>query len=133
MIHLVPNNDPNIIYVTPFESRKFLAAFTDYLLILKNQATEEEFGCILNYQYDNERYTQADLPTNNDDGVNGEVLITESGLYTYTIYGQNSDSNLDPTDASVVGVCEVGTCKVSDEPAWTIPTVSIPDNVIYYE
>ena len=133
MIHLVPNNDPNIIYVTPFESRKFLAAFTDYLLVLKNQATEEEFACVMNVQVDNERYTEVDVPTNNDDGVNGEVLITESGLYTFTIYGQNSDANLDPSDASVVGVCEIGSCKVSDEPAWTIPTVTIPDNVIYYE
>jgi hypothetical protein len=133
MIHLVPNSASNLVYVTPFESRKFLAAFTDYLLVLTNQATEEQFACIFNAQYDNERYTQADLPTNNDDPVNGELLITESGLYTYTIYGQNSDSNLDPTDAVVVGVCEVGSCKVSDEAAWTIPNVTIPDNVIYYE
>jgi beta-glucanase (GH16 family) len=100
---------------------------------LVNQATKEQFACIFNVEYDNERYTQAALPTNNDDPVNGEILLTESGLYTYTIYGQNSDSNLDPTDASVVGVCEIGPCKVSDEPAWTIPNVSIPDNVIYYE
>jgi hypothetical protein len=61
------------------------------------------------------------------------VLITESGLYTYKIWGQNSPTNLDPADASVVGICEVGPCRVSDEPAWTIPAVSIPDNVIYYE
>ena len=133
MIHLVPNSDSNIVYVTPFEARKFLAAFTDYLFVLTNQATEEQFACVFNFQYDNERYTQADLPTGNDDPVNGELLITESGLYTYTIYGQNSDSNLDPDDAAVVGVCEVGSCKVSDEAAWTIPTVTIPDNVIYYE
>ena len=133
MIHLVPNSANNVVYTTPFESRKFLAAFTDYLLVLTNQATEEQFACIFNFQYDNERYTQADLPTNNDDPVNGEILLTESGLYTYTIYGQTSGSNLDPTDASVVGVCEVGSCKVSDEAAWTIPTVTIPENVIYYE
>lgn len=133
MIHLVPNSNSNIVYATPFESRKFLAAFTDYLLVLTNEATKEQFACIFNVQFDNERYTQADLPTNNDDPVNGELLITESGLYTYTIYGQNSDTNLDPADAVVVGVCEVGSCKVSDEPAWTIPNVTIPDNVIYYE
>jgi len=133
MIHLVPNSNSNLVYTTPFESRKFLDAFTDYLLVLSNQATEEQFACIFNVQFDNERYTQADLTTNNDDPVNGELLITESGLYTYTIYGQNSDSNLDPADAVVVGVCEVGSCKVSDEAAWTIPNVTIPDNVIYYE
>ena len=133
MIHLIPNSNSNIIYVTPFESRKFLAAFTQYLMVLKNQATDEEFALILNFSVDNERYTKADLPTSTNDPVNGETLLTESGLYTYTIYGQTSNENLDPTDASVVGVCEIGSCKVSDEAAWTIPTVTIPDNVIYYE
>lgn len=133
MIHLQPNVASNIIYATPFESRKFLAAFTQYLMVLKNQATDEEFALILDLSVDNERYTKADLPTNNDDPVNGEILLTESGLYTYTIYGQNSTTNLDPADAVVVGVCEIGSCKVSDEAAWTIPTVTIPDNVIYYE
>jgi len=133
MIYLSPNSDSNTVRVTPFENRKFLPAFTYYLFVLVNQATKEQFACIFNVEYDNERYTQAALPTNNDDPVNGEILLTESGLYTYTIYGQNSDSNLDPTDASVVGICEIGPCKVSDEPAWTIPNVSIPDNVIYYE
>ncbi len=133
MIYLSPNSDSNTVRVTPFENRKFLPAFTYYLFVLVNQATKEQFECIFNVEYDNERYTQAALPTNNDDPVNGEILLTESGLYTYTIYWQNSDSNLDPTDASVVGICEIGPCKVSDEPAWTIPNVSIPDNVIYYE
>ena len=102
-------------------------------MVLKNQATDEEFALILNFSVDNERYTKADLPTSTNDPVNGETLLTESGLYTYTIYGQTSNENLDPTDASVVGVCEIGSCKVSDEAAWTIPTVTIPDNVIYYE
>lgn len=133
MIYLSPNSDSNTVRVTPFENRKFLPAFTYYLFVLVNQATKEQFECIFNVEYDNERYTQAALPTNNDDPVNGEILLTESGLYTYTIYGQNSDFNLDPDDAVVVGVCEIGPCKVSDEPAWTIPNVSIPDNVIYYE
>ena len=133
MIHLTPNAASNTVTVTPFEARKFLPSFTYYLLVLVNQSTKERFSCVFNYAYDNDRYTQADLPTNNDDPVNGEILLTESGLYTYTLYGQTSDSNLDPDDASVVGVCEVGPCRVSDEPAWTIPAVTIPDNVIYYE
>lgn len=133
MIHLTPNFGSNDIYVSPYQSRKFLASFSYYLFVLENQATSAIFACILNTSVDNERYTRALLPTNNDDPVNGELLITESGLYTYKIYGQTSDLNVDPTDASVVGICEVGSCKVSDEAAWTIPAVSIPDNVIYYE
>lgn len=131
MIHLLPNSATNTVNVTPFEARKFLSAFTDYLLELTNQATQEKHYAVPVLTYDNERYTQFDLPTNSD--TLNAVLITESGLYTYKIWGQNSATNLDPADASVVGICEVGPCRVSDEPAWTIPAVSIPDNVIYYE
>jgi hypothetical protein len=131
MIHLLPNSASNTVNVTPFEARKFLSAFTYYLLELTNQATQEKHYAVPVLTYDNERYTQFDLPTNSD--TLNAVLITESGLYTYKIWGQNSPTNLDPADASVVGICEVGPCRVSDEPAWTIPAVSIPDNVIYYE
>ena len=131
MIHLLPNSATNTVNVTPFEARKFLSAFTDYLLELTNQATQEKHYAVPVLTYDNERYTQFDLPTNSD--TLNAVLITESGLYTYKIWGQNSAANLDPADASVVGICEVGPCRVSDEPAWTIPAVSIPNNVIYYE
>jgi hypothetical protein len=131
MIHLLPNSATNTVNVTPFEARKFLSAFTYYLLELTNQATQEKHYAVPVLTYDNERYTQFDLPTNSD--TLNAVLITESGLYTYKIWGQNSPTNLDPADASVVGICEVGPCRVSDEPAWTIPAVSIPDNVIYYE
>lgn len=131
MIHLSPNKANNLVTVTPFESRKFLASFTHYLVELTHEATQATYYAVPVLDYDNERYTQFDLPTNAD-AVNS-VLITESGLYTYKIWGQNSSTNLDPTDEVVVGICEVGPCKVSDEPAWTIPSVTIPDNVIYYE
>ena len=133
MIHLQPNVASNRVYVTPFEARKFLSKFTHYLMILKNNATEEEYALVLNVNVDNERYTETIVATNNDSPTNGRILLKESGLYTYTIYGQTNGTNLDPTDAVVVGVCEIGSCKVSDEAAWTIPTVTIPDNVIYYE
>ena len=133
MIHLQPNVASNRVYVTPFEARKFLSKFTHYLMILKNNATEEEYALVLNVNVDNERYTETIVATNNDSPTNGRILLKKSGLYTYTIYGQTNGTNLDPTDAVVVGVCEIGSCKVSDEAAWTIPTVTIPDNVIYYE
>ena len=133
MIHLQPNVASNRVYVTPFEARKFMGKFTHYLMVLKNNATEQEYPLVMNVSVDNERYTQTVIATNNDSPTNGRIALKESGLYTYTIYGQTNGTNLDPTDAVVVGVCEVGACKVSDEAAWTIPTVTIPDNVIYYE
>jgi hypothetical protein len=133
MIHLTPSSASNDVYVSPFQSRKFLASFTHYLVELLNNASRETFYFIADVTVDNDRYSKFILPTDTDDPTAGSILLTQSGLYTYKIWGQNSASNLDPTDASVVGICEVGSCKVSDEPAWTIPNVTIPDNVIYYE
>ncbi len=80
MIHLSPNTASNTVNVTPFESRKFLSAFTYYLLELTNEATEEKHYAVPVLSYDNERYTQFDLPTNSD--TLNAVLTTESGLYT---------------------------------------------------
>jgi hypothetical protein len=108
-----------------------MAAFTHYLLELTNESTKETYYAVPTLDYDNERYTQFDLPTNADAVTS--VLITESGLYTYKMYGQNSATNLDPTDATVVGLCEIGPCRVAGESAWNIPDITIPDNVIYYE
>jgi len=133
MIHLQPNTGNQFIYVSPFQARKFLASFTRYLLIFTNVATEETFACVMSVAVDNARYTKAGIGTDGASPEDGEVLITESGLYTYEIFGQNSDTNTDPTDATVVGLCEIGPCKVADSAAWTIPSVTIPDNVIYYE
>ena len=79
MIHLTPNAAQNRVFVSPFEARKFLDSFTHYLMILKNNATEEQHACILSTVIDNERYTRADIPTNNDDPAGGSVLITDSG------------------------------------------------------
>lgn len=131
MIHLQPDTAAQSVYVTPYEARKFLATFTHYLIRFTSTSTEEEHFAVLSVLVDNERYTKARMGTNVDDVSN--VLITESGLYTYTIWGQNSSTNLSPKNAAVVGVCEEGAMKISDAAAWTIPAVSIPDNVIYYE
>lgn len=122
------------MYCTPFEARKFLASFTDYLVVLRNDASEETYAFIANVTYDNERYSQFRVSTNSDAPTSGNILLTESGLYTYTIYGQNSDTNLDPEDASVVGVCEVGACRVKPTDTYfDFDNPTVPDNVIYYE
>lgn len=133
MIHLQPNASAQTAYFSPFQARKFLASFTHYLIVFRSVATEATYACVLDVFADNARYTQVDISTDADDGVNSSVLITESGLYTFTIYGQNSSSNLDPTNADVIGVCETGTCRIAAESAWQTENISIPDNVIYYE
>jgi hypothetical protein len=121
------------MYVTPFQARKYLTTFTNYLIQFKSQATSKTFISILRITADNARYTKATIGTNIDQATSGNIKITESGLYTYTIWGQNSTTNLDPADDSVVGECEVGVLQVIGAEAWTIPVISIPNNVVYYE
>ena len=133
MIRLQPDTASQTIYVSPFQARKYLATFTNYLIEFKSQATSATFIVILNVVADNARYTQATIGTHQDSAVAGDIKITDTGLYTYRILGQNSGSNLDPLDASVVGECEVGILQIIGADAWTIPAISIPNNVVYYE
>lgn len=133
MIHLLPNTSSQTAYFSPFSARKFLPAFTDYLLVVVNQATEETTACILEVSVDNARYTKVRIWTDEADAENGKMLLPNSGLYTYTIYGQNSTTNTDPTDVSVVGSCTTGTIRLTASAAWDTPAITIPDNVIYYE
>ena len=133
MIYLTPEASGNSVAVNPYQARKFLATFTTYLMSLKSEATEVEIFFIPTIEEDNERFTRIGLATNDNDPTNGAIRLSQSGLYTYKIWGQNSTTNLDPEDASVVGICEVGACKVTDEVPWSIPSFPIPDNVIYYE
>lgn len=120
-------------YVTPFSARKFLATFTYYLFEIQSQATSEKFYMIGNPLNDNERFSRFLIDTSINDATNGDIILSQSGLYTYTIFGQTSDTNLNPLDASVVGECEKGILQIIGESAWTIPDIVIPDNVVYYE
>ena len=133
MINLTPNSADQVIYVSPFEARKYLATFTHYLFVLRSQASQNEYKCILNTTIDNARYTKATMPTNANDATAGKILLKESGLFTYTIYGQTNGTNTDPSDAVVVGTCETGVAMASSDAAWTTPDLSIPDNIVYYE
>lgn len=133
MIRLQPNTASQSVYISPYQAKKYLPTFTHYLIEFKGMATSKTFRLILNTSQDNSRYTLASIGTNTDDAVNGSISITESGFYTFKIYGQNSSSNLDPSDASVVGLCQRGLMQVVADEAWTIPSLSIPNNVVYYE
>lgn len=133
MIRLQPDTAGQTIYVSPFQARKYLASFTNYLIEFKSQATSEAFILILDVVNDNDRYTSATIGTNVDTPITGGIKISDTGLYTYRILGQTSSTNLDPKDASVVGECEVGVLQIIGAEAWTIPDISIPNNVVYYE
>ena len=122
MIKLLPDSATQTIYVTPFQARKYLPTFTHYLIQFKMQMSTKTHVTILKTSVDN-----AKIPSSSS------VLITDTGFYTYTIWGQNSSSNTNPEGASVVGECEVGVMQIKGAKAWTIPTILMPNNVVYYE
>ena len=131
MIQLLPLTAEQDIYLT-LKERLFLPTHTHYLMKLTNQMSEVEYLFILNVESNNDRYTKCVVSTDEDDAVNGNIEITETGLFDYTVYAQNSSTNLDPT--LTVGTVEVGVCRVMTEVEFFEAQTGItPSTVIYYE
>lgn len=131
MIELRPNTAEQNIYLT-LKEKLFLPTFTHYLMVLKNEMSGTEYCVILAVVTTNDRYTKCLISTDEDDQVNGNVIINETGFFYYTVYAQNSDTNLDP--ANTVGKVEVGVCKVLTEAEYfEAQDLTVPDTIIYYE
>jgi hypothetical protein len=134
MITLAPNSSTEqFFYLTLQEAKKDFDAFTNYLVEFRSLSSEEEFYFIADVVTDNARYTKISINTDANQPTAGHVLLTESGQYSYKVWGQNSTTNLDPTDSTVVAMIERGTLTVTGETGYDIPSISIPDNVIYYQ
>ena len=127
MNYLQTNTASQTLLLSLEEGVLLLPSFTDYLLVIQNEITLEIFAVIPTLISTNERITTLSISTNADDAVNGSILITDGGRYNYIIYGQNSNSNLDPTDADVVGELKRGFIQFTtltqyfDQPSLTIP------------
>ena len=127
MNYLQTNTASQTLLLSLEEGVLLLPSFTDYLLVIQNEITLEIFAVIPTLISTNERITTLSVSTNTDDAVNGSILIVEGGRYNYVIYGQNSNSNLDPTDADVVGELKRGFIQFTtltqyfDQPSLTIP------------
>ena len=121
------------MYLSPFQARKYLLTFTQYLMEIKSMATSKTYTVILKVSTDNSRYTLATIGTHQDRAISGDIKIEDTGLYTFTIYGQNSSSNLDPKNGAVVGKCQQGIVQIIGAEAWTTPDITVPNNVVYYE
>ena len=127
MNYLQTNTASQTLLLSLEEGVLLLPSFTDYLLVIQNEITLQIFAVIPTLISTNERITTLSISTNSDDAVNGSILITDGGRYNYIIYGQNSSTNLDPTDADVVreikrGFIEFNTLtQYFDQPSLTIP------------
>ena len=127
MIYLNTNQMNQALYLTLDEARQYFPTpFTHYLLILRrdeNSPAGVYLAQVLNVIAENQRITQVSIDTT------GLTLI---GRYRYDVYGQNSASNLNPEDVTVVGLCEQGLCELRDDRTFfTVPDININNDIVF--
>ena len=124
MVYLNTNTANQYAWLSLDEGRQYFnVAFTNYLLILTYEMTGEQLAQVVTVITENERVTKIRLTT---------VGLIDAGKYKYQVYGQNSAVNLDPTDASVVGLVERGSMILQDGTIYfDVSTPTIPVDVIY--
>jgi len=127
MIYLNTNTAGQTLRLSLDEARQYYStAFTDYLLLIYHEENSNVGNSIAQVPpivVENQRYTELTVTT---------VGLTLPGRYRYDVYGQNSNSNTDPNDASVVGICERGYLYLNDSGVYfDVPTITIQDDIIY--
>jgi len=124
---LFTNTLNQTLRLTLDEGRQYFStAYTHYLLVLtheENSTTGTDLAQVPQIVAENQRITTLNVTT---------VCLTLVGRYRYEVYGQNSPSNLNPSDDSVVGLVEIGWLDLVDTTEYyEIPNITIQDDVIY--
>lgn len=110
----------------------FATTYTNYLVVIQNEITLESFYVIPSTISENDRITTLAISTNNDDPINGSILVVNGGRYNFIVYGQNSDTNLDPTSADVVGEIKRGFIQFETVVNYyNQPNIVIPSDIEY--
>lgn len=124
MVYLNTNTANQYAWLSLDEGRAYFnVAFTNYLLILTYEMTGEKLAQVVDVVIESQRVTKIRLTT---------VGLVDAGKYKYEVYGQNSAVNLDPTDASVIGLVERGSMILQDGTIYfDVSTPTIPVDVIY--
>ena len=127
MIYLNTNTANQQVYLSLDEARQYYStAFTHYLIVLtheENSTTGNDLAQVATIVNETVRVTQLTIST---------VGLTLAGRYRYEVYGQNSSSNTNPTDAAVVGIVERGYAVLNDNTSWfDVPINTIPNDIIY--
>jgi hypothetical protein len=134
MIYLLKNTAAQLLYLSLKEGELLLAnTYTDYLLELTNEQTLEKLYAIPTQIAQNDRYTTIEIGTNANVPLSASLLINYPARFSYIIYGQNSNTNLDPADAVVEGVIQMGYLIVEDitTPRFTEPNLTIDSDIAY--
>lgn len=134
MIYLLKNTAAQLLYLSLKEGELLLAnTYTDYLLELTNEQTLEKLYAIPTQIAQNDRYTTIEIGTNANVPLSASLLINYPARFSYIIYGQNSNTNLNPADAVVEGVIQIGYLIVEDitTPRFTEPNLTIDSDIAY--
>jgi hypothetical protein len=127
MIYLQTDTPVQTIYLQLDETRQYFATpFTHYLFILtheENSTTGDKLAQVAQIVNENVRITELLVTTDR---------LTLAGRYRYDVYGQNSGANLNPNNASVVGLLKRGYAVLKDNTSWfDVPAITIPNDIIY--
>jgi len=124
MVYLNTNTANQYAWLSLDEGRAYFnVAFTHYLLVMTYEMTGEQLAQVVEVINENERVTKIRLTT---------VGLVDAGRYHYEVYGQNSSSNIDPTNASVVGLIEKSLIILQDGTIFfDVSSPTIPVDVIY--
>lgn len=112
MVYLEFDTSNQTAYFTLDEGRLlFDTAFTHYLCVMvymdgSVDLEGNRLAQVLDVVNENARITEVTMTT--------EGLIN-AGDYYYVMYGQNSSTNLDENNASVVGIVERGRIRINSE------------------
>ena len=110
----------------------FATTYTNYLVVIQNEITLENFYVIPSTISENDRITTLAISTNADDPTNGSILVVNGGRYNFIVYGQNSDINLDTTSADVVGEIKRGFIQFETlVNYYDQPNIVIPSDIEY--
>jgi hypothetical protein len=134
MIYLVKNTAAQLLYLTLKQGELLLSnTYTHYLLELTNEQTLQKLYAIPTKIAENDRYTTIRIGTNANTPTAASLLINYPARFSYIVYGQNSSTNLDPTNAAVEGVIEKGYLIVEDitTPRFTEPNLTIDNDITY--
>jgi hypothetical protein len=124
MVYLNTNTANQYAWLSLDEGRAYFnVAFTHYLLVMTYEMTGEQLAQVVEVINENERVTKIRLTT---------VGLVDAGRYHYEVYGQNSSSNIDTTNASVVGLVEKSLMILQDGTIFfDVSSPTIPVDVIY--
>ena len=124
MVYLNTTTANQYAWLSLDEGRQYFnVAFTHYLLVMTYEMTGEQLAQVVEVINENERVTKIRLST---------VGLVDAGRYHYEMYGQNSSTNINPNDSSVVGLVEKSLMVLQDGTIYfDVSTPTIPVDVIY--